>query len=78
MGEANDLIIGFKATMNSEFLKELRYKVRRGLEGTVRRGKSAGGLSYGYDVVKHVDADREPIRGIGRSMLSRKKSSTAS
>lgn len=32
-GEANDLIIGFKGTMNSEFLRELRRKTHRGLEG---------------------------------------------
>jgi DNA invertase Pin-like site-specific DNA recombinase len=62
-GEANDMIIGFKGVMNSEYLKELRRKTRRGLEGRVRQGKAAGGLGYGYDVVKHVDAHGEPLRG---------------
>src|SRR5579883_2074924 len=29
----------------------------------VDKGKSGGGLCYGYDVVKHTDAEGEPIRG---------------
>jgi site-specific DNA recombinase len=37
--------------------------VRRGLEGRVRQGRSGGGLSYGYVVVKEVDARGEPVRG---------------
>jgi site-specific DNA recombinase len=45
------------------FLKDLAQKTRRGLEGRVRQGKSGGGLSYGYDVVRKFDAAGEAVRG---------------
>lgn len=32
-------------------------------EARVEKGKSGGGLCYSYDVVKHTDAQGEPIRG---------------
>ena len=62
-GLINELHIGLKGTMNALFLKDLALKTKRGLEGRVRKGKSAGGNAYGYDVVKKVDANGEPIRG---------------
>jgi site-specific DNA recombinase len=34
--------------MDALFLKDLAQKVRRGLEGRVRAGKSGGGLCFGY------------------------------
>ena len=49
--------------MNALFLKDLADKTRRGLRGRVEAGKSGGGKSYGYDVVKKFTADGEPIRG---------------
>ncbi|NOY73603.1 MAG: recombinase family protein, partial [Gammaproteobacteria bacterium] len=36
---------------------------RRGLRGRVEKGKSGGGLSYGYNVVKKFNADGEAIKG---------------
>ena len=62
-GEITELHIGLKGTMNALFLKDLAQKTRRGLEGRVRQGKSGGGLCYGYDVVREVDAKGDPIRG---------------
>jgi site-specific DNA recombinase len=62
-GLINELHIGLKGTMNALFLKDLAVKTKRGLEGRVRKGKSAGGNAYGYDVVKQVDANGDPIRG---------------
>src|SRR6516162_718701 len=62
-GEINELHVGLKGTMNALFLKDLRIKVRRGLEGRVRQGRSGGGLCFGYDVVREQDARGEPIRG---------------
>ncbi len=49
--------------MNALFLKDLAAKTHRGLRGRVEAGKSGGGLCYGYEVVKAVDAAGEPIRG---------------
>jgi DNA invertase Pin-like site-specific DNA recombinase len=62
-GEINELHVGLKGTMNALFLSDLRQKVRRGLEGRVRQGRSGGGLCYGYDVVREVDARGEPVCG---------------
>lgn len=62
-GEVTHLHVGLKGTMNALFLKDLADKTRRGLRGRVELGKSGGGNSYGYDVVKQFQADGEPIRG---------------
>ncbi|SDF09788.1 recombinase family protein, partial [Rhodospira trueperi] len=62
-GEINELHIGLKGTMGALYLKDLADKTRRGLRGRVEAGKSGGGLTYGYDVVKAFDANGEPIRG---------------
>ncbi len=44
-------------------MKDLADKTRRGLRGRVEAGKSGGGNSYGYDVVKNFSAAGEPERG---------------
>src|SRR5512144_2751005 len=49
--------------MGALFLKDLADKTRRGLRGRVEAGKSGGGNSYGYDVIKSIGSDGEPIRG---------------
>ncbi len=66
-GEIGALHVGLKGTMNALYLTDLRQKVRRGLEGRVRQGRSGGGLCYGYDVVREMDASGEPVYG-GRSI----------
>ncbi len=62
-GEIGDLHIGLKGTMNALFLKDLADKTRRGLRGRVEAGKSGGGNSYGYEVVKTLAADGTLVRG---------------
>jgi DNA invertase Pin-like site-specific DNA recombinase len=62
-GEIGDLHIGLKGTMNALFLKDLADKTRRGLRGRVEAGKSGGGNSYGYEVVKSMAADGALVRG---------------
>ena len=62
-GEVGDLHIGLKGTMNALFLKDLADKTRRGLRGRVEAGKSGGGNSYGYEVVKTLGSDGTPLRG---------------
>lgn len=56
-GEINELHIGLKGTMSALFLKDLADKTRRGLRGRVEAGKSGGGNSYGYDVVRKINSD---------------------
>ncbi len=62
-GEISELHVGLKGTMNALYLKDLAQKTRRGLEGRVRQGKSAGGRVYGYEIVREFDSAGEPIRG---------------
>ncbi len=58
-GEITSMHIGLKGTMNSMFLEELRNKTRRGIRGRVEKGKSGGGKTYGYDIIKEVDEKGE-------------------
>ena len=62
-GEVSNLHIGLKGTMNAIFLKDLADKTRRGLRGRVELGKSGGGITYGYDIVKRINADGEYAKG---------------
>jgi DNA invertase Pin-like site-specific DNA recombinase len=54
-GEITELHIGLGGTMSAIFLRQLAQKTHRGLEGRVKQGKSAGGISYGYRL------DRQPL-----------------
>ena len=62
-GDISELHVGLKGTMSALFLKDLAQKTHRGLEGRVRAGHSAGGISYEYEVVRQLDARGEPLRG---------------
>ncbi len=62
-GEVSELHIGLKGTMGALYLKDLADKTRRGLRGRVEDGKSGGGLCYGYDVMRNLDATGETSRG---------------
>lgn len=62
-GAISELHVGLKGTMNALFLKDLAKKTHRGLRGRVEKGKSGGGLCYGYDVVKRLNSEGEPVRG---------------
>ncbi|OIQ94282.1 recombinase [mine drainage metagenome] len=62
-GEISELHVGLKGTMNALFLKDLAAKTHRGMRGRVEKGKAGGGLCYGYDVIKRLDGNGEPIRG---------------
>ena len=56
-GEITELHVGLKGTMNALFLKDLADKTRRGLRGRVEAGRSGGGNSYGYEVVRTMRTD---------------------
>jgi site-specific DNA recombinase len=56
-GEITELHIGLGGTMSALFLRQLAQKTHRGLEGRVRAGKAAGGLSFGYRLDRQLRAD---------------------
>jgi len=62
-GDISEMHIGLKGTMNALFLKDLALKTHRGLRGRVEAGKSGGGNSYGYQVVRAFGADGAPVAG---------------
>ena len=62
-GEIGALHVGLKGTMNSIFLQDLAEKTRRGLRGRIEAGRSGGGNSFGYDVVRRIGGDGLPVRG---------------
>lgn len=55
-GEISELHVGLKGTMNALFLKDLAAKTHRGNRGRIEAGKVAGGNSYGYRVIREIDA----------------------
>jgi site-specific DNA recombinase len=62
-GKIDELHIGFKGTMNALFLKDLASKIRRGQRGRIAAGFAAGGITYGYQVVRGFDPNGDLIRG---------------
>jgi site-specific DNA recombinase len=62
-GDINELHVGLKGTMNAPFLKDLAAKVKRGQRGRAEARRAAGGLSYGYRVIREIGADGEIERG---------------
>jgi site-specific DNA recombinase len=62
-GEISELHVGLKGAMSALYLKDLAQKTRRGLEGRIRQGRSAGGLSYGYRIVRAIGPDGAPTTG---------------
>lgn len=62
-GEVNQMLIGFKGTMNAVTLTDLAKKTHRGLRGRVEAGKSGGGNAYGYTVLRSLTESGEVQRG---------------
>jgi hypothetical protein len=65
-GEVTELHVGLKGTMGALFLKDLRDKTRRGLEGRVREGRSEPAAPSG-----------RPARSTGRRPETRGSFGTA-
>ena len=62
-GSISEIHIGLGGTMSALFLRHLAEKTHRGLEGRVKAGKSAGGLSYGYRLDRQLLPDGSWTRG---------------
>ena len=63
-GDIGHLHVGFKGTMNALYLHDLAEKTRRGLRGRVEAGRSGGGVSYGYRVVRVLEGQPRGEREI--------------
>ena len=62
-GFVSDLHIAFGGAKNAMFLKDLAFKVKRGIAGKVASGKSISRKVYGYDVVRRFNEQGMPVRG---------------
>ena len=51
-GWINELHIGLGGTMGALYVRQLSEKTHRGLRGRVEAGKSGGGITYGYDMLR--------------------------
>lgn len=76
-GKADAIQIGIRGLVGELFLSDLRHKVRRGMQGVVRDGRSAGGRAYGYRPVpgrpgelEVVEEEAEVVRRIVRDYLA--------
>ncbi len=56
-GWINELHIGLGGTMGALYVRQLSEKTHRGLLGRVEAGKSGGGITFGYDMVRIPKAD---------------------
>jgi site-specific DNA recombinase len=63
-GEVDDIKGTIKGLLDARFRKELKSKIRRGQSGTVREGRVAAGLAYGYRVANRLDDRGNVIRGL--------------
>ncbi len=63
-GPVNDLHVGLRGAMAAMFLKDLAAKTHRGLEGRIRQGRAIGHPPYGYRLVRKLDGNGEPERGL--------------
>jgi DNA invertase Pin-like site-specific DNA recombinase len=63
-GPISELHVGLSGTMGALYVKQLAEKTHRGLRGRVESGRSGGGNSYGYDVVRKAGANGEVELGL--------------
>ena len=50
-GQVNTALVGLRGLIGQLYREDNSHKVRRGLAGCIREGRSAGGLAYGYRAV---------------------------
>jgi DNA invertase Pin-like site-specific DNA recombinase len=62
-GPVSEINVSIGGLLGELYVKNLADKTRRGLLGRVEAGKSAGGRSFGYDLVGGVGANGAPITG---------------
>ena len=75
-GPISELHVGLSGTMGALYVKQLAEKTHRGLRGRVEAGRSGGGNSYGYKVVRKARADGELEVGIRVNQSARGRGRT--
>ena len=62
-GTADSIQIAIRGLMGSLFLMDLAHKVRRGLQGVIRDGRSAGGYAFGDSPILGRPGELEIVEG---------------
>lgn len=57
-----EMEIGLRSILSHELVEQIRYRTREGMKTATRKGKIAGGLSYGYRLKAEYDASGNRIR----------------
>lgn len=63
-GVVSEMTEWAKGFVDSQHRKDLAHNIRRGQGGTVRDGRVAAGLAYGYRVANTFDDRGRPVRGL--------------
>ena len=62
-GDANAITVGVRGLTGSLFITDLKDKVRRGLDGNICRGLSAGGKAHGYEPIPGKPGELQIVPG---------------
>ncbi|WP_426129727.1 recombinase family protein [Pararhizobium sp. PWRC1-1] len=60
----NDMELGLRSIINHDMIEQTRYKTREGMKTSVRKGKAAGGIAYGYRMKLEHDDKFNRIAGL--------------
>ena len=59
-----DIELGLRSIISHDMIEQTRYRTREGMKTTVRKGKAAGGIAYGYRIKLEYDAKGDRIPGL--------------
>jgi site-specific DNA recombinase len=60
-GQVNTILVGLRGLIGQLYREDNAHKVRRGLSGRIREGRSAGGIAYGYATVPGAPGERSIV-----------------
>lgn len=63
-GEVDDITGTIKGLMDARFRKDLGARIKRGQRGTIKEGRAAAGIAYGYRRANRLDERGELVRGL--------------
>ncbi|WP_313193428.1 recombinase family protein [Shinella zoogloeoides] len=59
-----DIELGLRSIISHDMIEQTRYRTREGMKTTVRKGKAAGGIAYGYRIKLEYDAKGDRVPGM--------------
>jgi hypothetical protein len=59
-----DMELGLRSIINHDQIEQTRYKTREGMKTSIKKGKAAGGIAYGYRIKLIYDDRGDRIPGV--------------